>query len=451
MVPPFRRLKECSGESLHRSRGSLGGFAGKTGCIRSSLVNDEIRRLNSPGGECDMTVKEDIASVEDILWNVLASAKAKHYSGYSKFDALNSPVLSALSLDSKWLRILFTQAVKMCPLNIRPLLGVRTSRNPKGVALFAQAYLSLYEATQDREALEEARALLQWLVTNPSPAEHDLCWGYNYVWQNTIFLQKRWEPNLVVTVFGGEALLRMYRVTGEREYLDYARSVARFIRTRIPVLYEDERVMAIAYVPGKVDAVVINNCALAGGFLIKLWKDTGEESYSETARKLLNYTVRCRTPYHAWYYTEPREKSPIAHDNYHTGGILDALLEYFEETGDPVYSDIYWNALEYYSAALFESDGAPLWMNNRRYPHDIHGAAQGIITFAKASQHRADFLRRAEAVLAWTQKNLYRPETGDYMYRKGRFIRWNYSLMHWCNGWMARALGEMLGAGGRKP
>jgi uncharacterized protein YyaL (SSP411 family) len=132
------------------------------------------------------------------------------------------------------------------------------------------------------------------------------------------------------------------------------------------------------------------------------------------------------------------------HDNYHTGGILDALLEYYEETGNTVYSDIYWKGLEYYQRALFEPDGAPRWMNNRSFPHDIHGAAQGIITFAKAARHQKRYMDIAERIFQWTQNNLYRPEFHDYAYRKGRWMIWNYSLMHWCNGWMARALGELL-------
>ena len=43
---------------------------------------------------------------------VLSAAKERDYAGYGKFDALNSPVLSALSCGSKWLRLGLTQLVK---------------------------------------------------------------------------------------------------------------------------------------------------------------------------------------------------------------------------------------------------------------------------------------------------------------------------------------------------
>jgi hypothetical protein len=142
-----------------------------------------------------------------ILIDVLEEAKKQDYSGYSKFDALNSPILRRLSFNNKWLRLIYTQIIKESPVNIRPLLRVEKSRNPKGIALFARAYLFLYESTNNPEYLNEAESLIQWLLENPSPGQRHLCWGYNFIWQNTIFLQDEFEPNAVVTVFVGEALV----------------------------------------------------------------------------------------------------------------------------------------------------------------------------------------------------------------------------------------------------
>lgn len=381
---------------------------------------------------------------KDILIEVLDSADAEDYSGYSKFDALNSPYLKALSLGNKWVRFLFIQLVKECPFHIRPLLGVKRSRNPKGIALFARAYLTLYERTGAPEYLQKGESLIQWLLNHPSPGFKRLCWGYNYIWQSTIFLQDQFEPNLVVSAFAGEALIQAYRITGKGRYLEAACSVAGFMTEDLPVLFESDTERAISYVPTKGDVVVLNIQVLTGAFLAKVWKETGEEEFLEKARRHLNYTVNRRTKDYAWYYTHPREKSLIHHDNYHTGGILDGLLEYYEESGDGAYSDIYWNGLDYYQINLFEPDGAPRWMNDKRYPYDIHGAAQGIISFKKAGRHKGQYQSQAEKVATWTIGNLYRGKTRDFAYRKGRWMKWNYSLMRWCNAWMARALAELI-------
>jgi rhamnogalacturonyl hydrolase YesR len=379
-----------------------------------------------------------------VLEDVLDSAAEKDYAGYSKFDALNSPILNALSLKNKWLRILWTQCVKECPFNIRPLLGVRKSRNPKGIALFARAYLSLYEARREERWLNEAESLLKWLLDNPSPGMPQLCWGYNFIWQSPLFLQDIFEPNVVVTSFVGEALIHAWRVTKKQRYLDGATSTARFFLEQVPVIYDGADERAIAYVLRPVGSVVLNNNVLVGAFLTKVWNETGEGGLLDIATRLLNYTVRRRTDYCAWFYTEPPGKSHISHDNYHTGGILDGLLEYFEETGDARYQDVYWRGLDYYRTHLFEEDGAPRWMSDRRWPYDVHGAAQGIITFAKAAAYNRQYLAQARRCADWAIDTLYRPGTRDFAYRKGRFIKWNYSLMRWCNAWMARALGELV-------
>lgn len=381
---------------------------------------------------------------QEILINVLNFAEEQDYSGYSKFDALNSSFLERLSFNNKWLRLFYTQIVKELPFNIRPVLRVTKSRNPKAIALFARAYFSLYQETSDTEYLKKGESLVQWLMQNPSPGSKNLCWGYNYIWQNTIFLQNEFEPNAVVSVFAGEALIHAFRITKKKEYLNAGRSVVDFVVEDLPVLYDSDNERAIAYVLRNVDAVVLNNQVLTGAFIVKVWSHTGERELLNIARLLINYTVSRRTQYYAWYYTYPREKSLINHDNYHTGAILDGLLEYYEETDDDRYIEVYWKGLDYYQRNLFERSGAPRWMNNKKYPFDIHGSAQGIISFKKAARHDSEFLSQAEMISDWAIKNLYRKEKHDFAFRQGRWFKWNYSLMRWCNAWMARALAELL-------
>lgn len=385
-----------------------------------------------------------VVSAKKILLEILNTAEGQDYSGYSKFDALNSPALHSLSFDNKWLRLFYIQIIKELPVNVRPLLKVRKSRNPKGIALFARALFFLYQESADLKYLEKGESLVRWLIENPSPGYKNLCWGYNFIWQNTIFLQNRHEPNAVVSTFVGEALVHAYRITQNEEYLIAARSVGDFIAQDLPVLHDSVDERAIAYVLRKVNAVVLNNQVLTGAFLIKLSKHTDERKLMDIARRQINYTVNRRTEYFAWYYSHPKESSPITHDNYHTGGILDGLLEFFEETGDDRYMQDYWKGLDFYQKELFEADGAPRWMHDKKYPHDIHGSAQGIISFKKAARHDQDFLCMAEKIARWTIRNLYREEASDFAYRKGRWMKWNYSLMRWCNAWMARALAELL-------
>ncbi len=40
-------------------------------------------------------------------------------------------------------------------------------------------------------------------------------------------------------------------------------------------------------------------------------------------------------------------------------------------------------------------------MNTRRYPYDVHGAAQGIISFTKAAEQAPEFLALARKIKTW--------------------------------------------------
>jgi len=388
--------------------------------------------------------KYSIEKLERILIEVLDSAKENDYRGYSKFDALNSPFLDKMSFNNKWLRLFYTQGVNRLPFNIRPILGVKKGINPKGIALFATSFLLFFEKTEKEEYLTEAKFLLNWLMENKSIGNKNLCWGYNFVWQNTIFLQEKNSPNVVVTTTAGEAFLKAYRLTKDKKFLECAESVVDFIMRDVPVLYETENEKAINYVLTKTDAIVLNINSMAASFLIKIWNETGKDELKRDAIKLLNYTNNRRTDYYAWYYTDPPHLSPIRHDNYHTGFILDAFCDFFEETGEEMYLESYKKGLDFYQKNLFEKNGAPRWMSDKKYPHDIHGAAQGIITFAKASRYNAVYMDSAMKVAEWTIKHLYRSDTRDFAYRVGRLVKWNYPLMRWCNGWMARALSELI-------
>ena len=93
---------------------------------------------------------------------------------------------------------------------------------------------------------------------------------------------------------------------------------------------------------------------------------------------------------------------------------------------------------------LFLPDGAPKWMSHKVYPFDVHSAAQGIVTFVKAALgFDPSYLKQAQQVAAWAIENMQSP-AGFFYYQKGRFWTKRYTLMRWCNAWMAYALSSLL-------
>ena len=382
---------------------------------------------------------EDLASV---CLSTLTRGQRDGYAGYSKFDALESPLVRALSFGWWPFRLLWTQVVTRSPFNLRPLLQVRPGVNPEAPALFARANLDCLEAGLQGPFGDRARTCLDWLLAHDASSVgsyHGRCWGYHHAWQSPGFYQPPHHPNCYMTTIVSGALLHGYRVLERQEYLDAARSAADFILRDLPVFHEDAEEKCIAYVPDmRAQFRVINVNALAAATLAQVGASTGEPELLEQARKLMAYVASQRTPYGAWYYTVDPRQSLVTHDNYHTGMILDALLAYEHATGDTHFHADYDLGLDYYRRELFLLDGAPKWTNARIWPHDIHGSAQGTLTFALAGD-----LDTAERIAAWALDHLYKGD-GDFGYQRGRRVTKRFTLLHWCNGWMVRAMAALL-------
>lgn len=395
-----------------------------------------------------MLIKNNL-QVKKVLSDLLGYCRDNKYAGWSKHDGLDSPVMKFLAGNNRWLRLAAIQLIMRAPINIRPIFRVPKKKNPKGIALFAQAYLKLIEIEEDKQLkqfyIEEAQTLLNWLLTHPSPLSSSLCWGYQHPWQDLGFYQPAGSPNRVVTFFCAKALIRGYEVLGQKKYLDAADEAMEFMLNAPKTLFESSDMKCLSYVPDdEMKMAVMDVSSYAASVAAHIAYHTNNDQYRADARKLLNYVVDKQTDYGAWYYTHPPEDSFITHDNYHTGAILDAILDYMELTGDRQYQEVYYKGLNFYRDELFLNNGAPKFMHDKTYPFDIHGAAHGIITFSRAGKFDSAYIDTADKIVDWTLKNLYNPNKQTFYYQKCRFYTKRFTLMRWCNAWMAKALAEYL-------
>ncbi|HWS48185.1 MAG TPA: hypothetical protein VN636_20140 [Acidimicrobiia bacterium] len=390
------------------------------------------------------------ATDAEVLDRVLGIARRVDYEGYSKHDALNAPVLERLAGSSRARRLVATQLVMRSPIDVRPMVGVHKARNPKGIALFARALLArsrLLDSDTDRA---EARALLDWLVDHPSPefAPCDatarftgLGWGYPYPWQDVGFFAPRHFPNRVVTSFAGQALLDGFETLHEPNYLDAAQRVAQFLLDAPKTLYEDVDHRCLSYVPDEsVTWIVMDVSALVGAFVARLGAFCDDARLLNEGGRLVRYVVSKQTEEGAWFYAEPPSASHITHDNYHTGFILDAIQCYSLAARSDEFDKAYLRGIEFYERRLFEPGGAARFMSDRLYPIDIHGCAQGVLTFSLQQKHAGTGGEQARKVLDWTLAHMWDPRSGWFYYQKRRAFRTKIRELRWCQAWMAWAL-----------
>ena len=404
-----------------------------------------VRAAPRPGDVNDARPPIETPAQQQAVWlDALSRGERDGYAGYSKFDALESPLLRALSFRWWPLRLVWTQLVTRSPVNLRPVLLVRKAINPETPALFAHANLDGVEMGLPGPFADRARRCLDWLLAHDASGGggyHGRCWGYHHAWQSPGFYQPPNYPNCYITTIVAGALLHGYRLLQRGEYLDAARSAADFILRDLPVFHEDDEEKCIAYVPDmRGQFRVININALAAAHLAQVGALTGDASLAVQARKLMAFVARERTPYGAWHYTVDPKHSLVTHDNYHTGMILDALLAYEQASGDSRFRGDYTRGLDYYREHLFLPDGAPKWTNSRVWPHDVHGAARGTLTFALAGE-----LDAASRIACWGLTHFYKGD-GSFAYQRGRVIEKRFTLLHWCNGWMVRGLAALLRA-----
>ena len=384
----------------------------------------------------------DTATVSRVLDAVLARSAATGWRGHDKHDGLNSPLVWALAGWSRPTRLLALQGMMRSPLNLRGLLAVPRVENPKGLALFVQSCLARWRCEgrqSDLDVALELAARLERLRT-PEGQWSGRAWGYQYPWQDLGFFAPRGTPNAVVTCFVGEALLDLHAATGDARPLQFVREALPFLQRDLPRLLETDASLCLGYMPMPMTMRVMDVSILVGTLFARCAGVLPDDARDADARRLVRYVLDQQTPEGAWWYTDPPEASPVRIDNYHTGFILDAIWRYMGATGDLQPMAAYARGLDFYARALFEPDGAPRWMSDQRYPHDVHGSAQGIITFAR---HGRDYPGLADRIAGWALDNLY-DGRGGFWYRRTRWRRDRTLFLRWNNGWMARALSDLL-------
>lgn len=385
--------------------------------------------------------KEVIAKILD---DVYAYSKAENFKGYNKHDGLNSPLLYWGCGWGKWVRIAAIQFIMRSPVNVRPLLMVPKTVNPKGIALFLSGLVDRHRFDPGGGYLYEATLLSELLLgLDQKDGWSGSCWGYPYPWQDLGFYAKSHTPNAVVTCFVCEALLEVYRVTGDEKLLRTVGSATDFFLADLKVLKDTQEHLCLSYMPLPMNMRVMDVSILISAVVAQYAQLTGNSEKMQIAGKLAAYVVDQQTDYHAWYYTDPKSDSLIRHDNYHTGFILDALWRYMEASTDWRWKGNYKRGLEFYANHLFNKNGSPRWMGDCDFPHDIHGSAQGLVSLALAAKNGYAYVNMIQSVGNWAIENMYNSK-GRFFYQQTRYYTKRFTLLRWCNAWMFRGLSAWL-------
>jgi hypothetical protein len=180
---------------------------------------------------------------------------------------------------------------------------------------------------------------------------------------------------------------------------------------------------------------------LGAAMLARTAKHTGNREYVEVARSAMEYSCTRQRPDGSWWYAQDPKYHWI--DNFHTGYNLDSLRTYIESTGDNTWRTHLRRSLEFYKAHFFEENGCPKYYHDRRYPVDSQCAAQSIETLAIFSPDDPGCLSLAVDVARWTIQNM-QGEDGHFYYRVYPLMKARTPMLHWAQATMYKALALLL-------
>lgn len=379
-------------------------------------------------------------TLETVYETLMAWCRADEYRGYDPFDGLNSRLFQQMpARHFRLARFGWIQVIKRCPIDLRQVLQVPKTINPKAIALFALAELS---ADRGRDPTDLVRMLKSLSF---SVGEGKAAYGYNFDWQSSVFYAPLGTPTIVPTAFAARALTENFVRNGSEENLDLARQLCRFVVEDLNRPFDTESEVCFSYTPLD-NSMIYNASLLAAETLATVGKIDGCERYLDLAKRGARFVIERQEPNGAWRYGPSSQHKWI--DSFHTAFVLSSLNRILNAVPEMESAErAIKKGIGYWIDSLFLSDGTPKYFAERTYPVDIHSAGTAIATLAELNAYDERALPLAGRVADWTIQNMRDP-AGFFYYQKRRMMTVKTPFMRWGQAWMAYGLAKLIAAAG---
>jgi len=381
--------------------------------------------------------------IENALKKLSAYIIENDFSGYDPYDTLNSPL--GLQRLGKWIPAIAVQVQKRNFVNIRPLLGISRGKNPKAIGLMLKAFSILYQINPNEDYRKLTDLLYQWLVEYRSTGYSGYAWGYNFDWANPEGNIKAFVPSVVATGFVADGLFEYYQTFNQDVAKSAITSACRFITDDLPVTKLPQG-LSIAYTE-KSSGCCYNASLLGAETLAKGYKLSGQKEWLDIARSAVEFVISRQKEDGRWNYSyDPDTDRERAQVDFHQGFVLVSLDNYLQAVGQShlKIEEALKKGLVFYRRQ-FSDEGRSYWRWPKQWPTDIHYQAQGIITFARLQHFHPAYLSFSRTIAEWTIRNM-QDRKGYFYYQKHRYFTNRIPYMRWGQAWMLLALVELLRA-----
>lgn len=355
----------------------------------------------------------------------------ENFKGWDPYDGLNSTLFQATPL-KRWplARLAWIQLFKRNPINLRNVVGIPKSYNPKGLGLFLTAYCNLYKINPLQHYLNKINFLANRIIELQTDGYSGACWGYDFPWESRAFYLPKYTPTVVVTSFVAESLLNAYDVTKNGDYLTIALSSANFILKDLNKIRKQNGFM-FSYSP-KDNRAVYNATLLGTRTLAKIYNYTKNEDHKNAA--YLSALAVANTQHENGAFPHSEQVGDNWRDNFHTGFKLESLMVYQKQCNDKSFSEHIEKGFEYWINNFFLDDGTPKYFDSSTFPIDIHCPSQYFSTVYNLDKFN-ELIKLSEKIYSWTIDNMQDKEKGYFYYQITKIYRNKIPYTRWSQAW----------------
>ena len=372
-------------------------------------------------------IDKRIESLEDYI-------QKKSFASYDPYDGLRSPIASLFRNNHPFISRLWLQSVKLSPVNIRPLIGIKKFFHTKAVSDFASAYCQLASATNNRIYHDRASACLNLLCNLTSETTKGMGWGLRYPYATRFVKADAKQANIFQTINAIHAFLDGFEALKKDEYLEIARKGFLFLTDELSYSETDQ---TIAWNYWKnFPFNIYNVSALMIGLTARMWRIEKVDRYHTFSVKLYNFIASNQNKDGSWYYSDDRRGHFI--DGFHTGYVLEGIARGIL-AGVLTPNDAITKGVAYYRKNLFTEDLLPRYFNTSTKPIEGQNFAQALQTFYFL--HRIGMIKKDLIYKCFeiTDPLLWNPK-GYYNYKASRLLVSQPPMHRWVTGPMLLAL-----------
>jgi len=390
-------------------------------------------------------MKNDYSYYTIAYSNLYQYLKKNNFTGYDNYDAANTKYFKNKSRN-RWIGLAWRQFHLYSPINTRSLFNIEKTIDNQGSALIIKALLKSKIENSDTEI----EKLLKYIFQKSLKYKYGKhCWnGHNYPIQGLSHFQPLDIPGVVGTEACASAFQEYHQTSGK--FRDVIVDVKDFFLEKLLTKYNNN-IIFLKYKPNTPSHMLVYNASAIGfSYLVKynyFFENNSDKEITKLATKFFTFLVSHQKSDGSWYYSlnlnTNQERKQI---DFHQGFILDSLYDYIKYTkpNNKIFKKSLEKGAEFYKKQQFYSDGRSKYRLPITWPVDIHNQAHGIITFAKLSEIKPEYLQFSKTIASWTIKNMQDKNLGYFYYQKWPFLTNKIPYIRWSQSWMMLSLSILL-------